>query len=140
MVDEKILVDELFKLIYVAEVKAFGKIYVYISDAEYQKATAAKESFFTIGTLPVYFGQIQQATANINCYAPNLKSGLRDRAKLSNMLLAVKPLIEDAYTPLISTEFTTAQVISEPSIPYHFNNIRVKIFSVDVDKKQNIKL
>lgn len=139
MVEETIIEDEIFKLINVAEVRAFGKAHVDISDAEYQRATTAKENFFTIECLPVSFGQVQEAVVSINCYAPNLINGLKDRRKLASMLNTIKPLIEDAYTPFIATQFTTAQVISEPGIPYHFNNIRVKIFAHNLDQKQNIK-
>lgn len=136
MVDEKIIVDEIYKLLNVAEIKAFGKIHVDISDAEYQRATTAKESFFTIECLPVFFGQIQEAVASINCYAPNLVNGLKDRAKLSNMLLAVKPIIEDATTSLLTTKFLTAKNIPEPNTTYHFNNIRVKITAENIYQNQ----
>jgi hypothetical protein len=133
MITIKTAIDEVRKLINVASVKALvTSIYAgEIVQTEYNRAGSAKEKFITIGSLPVSFAQVQQGVINVNLYAPNLASDVADLTTLDNILLAVKPLIEDASTTKISTELQTVTLLSEPSIKYSFYNLRVRVISVN---------
>ena len=133
MITIKTAIDEVRKLINVASVKALvTTIYAgEIAQAEYNRAGGAKEKFITIGSLPVSFAQVQQGVINVNLYAPNLASDVADLTTLDNILLAVKPLIEDASTTKISTELQTVSLLSEPTIKYSFYNLRVRVISVN---------
>lgn len=133
MITIKTAIDEVRKLINVASVKALvTSIYAgEIAQTEYNRAGSAKEKFITIGSLPVSFEQVQQAVINVNLYAPNLSSDVADLTTLDNILLAVKPLIEDAYTLKISTTLQTATLLNEPTIKYSFYNLRVRVISVN---------
>jgi hypothetical protein len=129
----KTAIDEVRKLINVASVKALvTSIYAgEVSQTEYNRAGTAKEKFITIGSLPVSFAQVQQGVINVNLYAPNLSSDVADLTTLDNILLAVKPLIEDASTSKIITELQTVSLLSEPTIKYSFYNLRVRVISVN---------
>ncbi|MBK7097780.1 MAG: hypothetical protein IPH58_04820 [Sphingobacteriales bacterium] len=133
MITIKTAIDEVRKLINVASVKALvTSIYAgEVSQTEYNRAGTAKEKFITIGSLPVSFAQVQQGVINVNLYAPNLSSDVADLTTLDNILLAVKPLIEDASTSKIITELQTVSLLSEPTIKYSFYNLRVRVISVN---------
>ena len=133
MITIKTAIDEVRKLINVASVKALvTSIYAgEIAQTEYNRAGTAKEKFITIGSLPVSFAQVQQGVINVNLYAPNLSSDVADLTTLDNILLAVKPLIEDASTSKIITELQTVSLLSEPTIKYSFYNLRVRVISVN---------
>ena len=133
MITIKTAIDEVRKLINVASVKALTtNIYAgEVSQTEYNRAGAAKEKFITIGSLPVSFEQVQKGVVNVNLYAPNLATDVADLTTLDNILLAVKPLIEDASTAKISTELQTVSLLSEPTIKYSFYNLRVRVISVN---------
>lgn len=133
MITIKTAIDEVRKLINVASVKALvTTIYAgEIAQAEYNRAGGAKEKFITIGSLPVSFEQVQKGVVNVNLYAPNLATDVADLTTLDNILLAVKPLIEDASTSKILTELQTVSLLSEPTIKYSFYNLRVRVISVN---------
>lgn len=133
MITIKTAIDEVRKLINVASVKALvTSIYAgEIAQTEYNRAGSAKEKFITIGSLPVSFEQVQKGVVNVNLYAPNLATDVADLTTLDNILLAVKPLIEDASTTKISTELQTVSLLSEPTIKYSFYNLRVRVISVN---------
>lgn len=142
MITIKTAIDEVRKLINVASVKALTtNIYAgEIAQAEYNRAGGAKEKFITIGSLPVSFEQVQQGVVNVNLYAPNLSIGVADLTTLDNLMLAVKPVIEDAYTVKIATELQTATLLSEPSINYSFYNLRIRIYAHNLNINQNIQI
>ena len=133
MITIKTAIDEVRRLINVASVKALvTSIYAgEVSQAEYNRAGGAKEKFITIGSLPVSFEQVQKGVVNVNLYAPNLATDVADLTTLDNILLAVKPLIEDASTSKILTELQTVSLLSEPTIKYSFYNLRVRVISVN---------
>lgn len=109
-----------------------------ISTETYSSLMNAKEKFIVINALPVTFMQVQEATVNVNLYAPNKANGTTDLATLDAMLELVKPLIEDAYTDLISTELSTVtQLFEEPNYTYY--NLRIETIGINLNKNQNIK-
>lgn len=142
MITIKTAIDEVRKLVNVTSVKALvTTIYAgEIAQAEYNRAGGAKEKFITIGSLPVSFEQVQQGVVNVNLYAPNISSGVEDLTTLDNILLAVKPVIEDAYTGKITTDLQTVSLLSEPSINYSFYNLRVRIYAHNLNINQNIQI
>lgn len=109
-----------------------------ISTETYSSLMNAKEKFIVINSLPVTFMQVQEGTINVNLYAPNRANGTTDLATLDAMLELVKPLIEDAYTDLISTELSTVtQLFEEPNYTYY--NLRIEIIGINLNQNQNIK-
>ena len=133
MITGDIATEEVRKLINVPSVKALVSAISdgEISSTEYKNLSDAKKTFIAIRDLPTSFDQVQQCVVNVNLYAPNLLSDVADRKTLRNIFLAVKPLIEDAYTSVISTKLETMTLFSEPTIKYSFYNLRVRVISVN---------
>ena len=95
---------------------------------------AAKQKFIAVNCLEHDFDQIQTGTVNVNIYVPDLPGGKRDIISLDAILLAIKPLLEDATTDNISTDLGRPTILKEEGKPYSFYNQRVNIFSDTLDQ------
>jgi len=134
-------ITELRSLIWVPSVRAVvSKCFTgEVSLENFDQALDARELFIVINSLTLDFDQEQQGVLNVNMYAPD-KSGVTNWGALDSMHAVVKPLIEDAYTNLLSTQLGNLNVVKEESKKYTFYNQRVQVFADNLNINQNIKL
>ena len=142
MITPKTAIDEVRKLINTSSVKSLvSNIYAgEIAQGEYNRAGEAKEKFIVINSLPVSFGQVQEGVVNVNLFAPDLVNGVADYSVLDELLLAVKPLTDDGYTNKLSTKSENVSVVQEPTIKYHYYDLRVRVYAHNLNTTTNINL
>ncbi|MCF3107323.1 hypothetical protein LL912_00890 [Niabella sp. CC-SYL272] len=99
-----------------------------IALTEFDRATAAKEKFIAINFLTTDFAQVQTGVLNMNIYCPDV-SGIADGESLDAVLLAVKPLLEDAYTNDLNTELGTLTELKLDDKKYTVYNQRINVYA-----------
>lgn len=142
MIDPEIAIQGVRSLINVPSVKALVSTIAAgeLSQVQYNSLANAKSRFIVVNCKMVTFADVQRAFVNVNLYAPKTSNGTTDYPALKEMLLAVKPLLENAGNGNVYCfidQDATIEILDEPSINYSFYNLKVDVRSVNIEKQTN---
>lgn len=142
MIDIEVAIQKVRNLLNVQSVKSLVAEIIAgePAQAKYNSLANAKSKFIVVNSLPISFSSVQKGVVNINMYVPKTVSGTPDYLALKQILLAVKPLVEDAGDGVFYCyvdEKSTLSLLEEPSINYNFYNLRVQVVGFNIEKQTN---
>ncbi|MCZ4244978.1 hypothetical protein [Pedobacter punctiformis] len=136
------LVSDVFKLINVSSVQILlgekGKVEPSV------KSTDSSTKGIVVNSISISNTSDQIGFGNVNCYAPSISSTvngkavqLPDQATLSNLVKAVKPLIDGIYKPTFRVWIEELGVILQDTDGSYFANLTFRYQSIQ-DNYTNI--